>query len=123
MRISWSIALLSILFVGAGALHFIIPRPYEQIVPGWLPNAPLVVRVSGIAEILGGLGLLVPSLRIAAGWGLILLLVAVLPANVQMLKLAMHAAETSRLWLVALWVRLPLQAAMIWWVFQSAIRR
>ena len=123
MRISWSIALLSSLFIGAGLLHFILPHRYEEIVPPWLPHASWIVRLSGIAEIIGGIGLLISSTRAAAGWGLILLLVAVFPANVQMLSMAMHAAETSRLWLVALWVRLPLQAAMIWWVFQSAIRR
>ena len=104
-------------------LHFILPHRFEEIVPPWLPHASWMVRLSGIAEIVGGLGLIISSTRAAAGWGLILLLVAVFPANVQMLKLAMHAAETSRLWLVALWVRLPLQVALIWWVYKSAIRR
>jgi uncharacterized membrane protein len=119
IRIPWSIALLAILFVGAGALHFIIPRPYEGLVPTWLPNSPIVVRLSGVVELLGGVGILIPVTRPAAGRGLILLLIAVFPANVEMLRLA-HAASASGLWQVGLWLRLPLQVALIWWVWRAA---
>ena len=121
MRISSSLAVLAMLFIGAGALHFISPRPYEEIVPTWLANAPLLVRLSGVAELLGGVGLLIPVMRCAAGWGLILLLVAVFPANLEMLRLA-HSANASGLWQAGLWLRLPLQAALIWWVWRVASR-
>ena len=120
-RMTWSIALLALLFVGAGVLHFVMPRPYERIVPQWLPNAALLVKLSGVAEILGGLGLLIPVTRQAAGWGLILLLISVFPANVEMLRLA-RAGHATRLWQAGLWLRLPLQALMIWWVWRSAAR-
>ena len=121
LRMTWSIALLALLFVGAGVLHFVMPRPYERIVPVWLPNAALLVKLSGVAEILGGLGLLVPATRHAAGWGLILLLISVFPANVEMLRLA-RATHASRLWQAGLWLRLPLQVVLIWWVWRSAAR-
>ena len=121
LRMSWPIALLALLFVAAGVLHFVLPRPYERIVPAWLPNAALLVKLSGVAEILGGLGLLIPVTRQAAGWGLILLLLSVFPANVEMLRLA-RATHASRLWQAGLWLRLPLQALLIWWVWRSAAR-
>jgi uncharacterized membrane protein len=42
-RTSWSTILLAVFFVFAGAMHFVIPRSYERIVPAWLPNAAIVV--------------------------------------------------------------------------------
>jgi len=120
MRLSWSIGLLALLFVAGGAMHFILPHSYEEVVPAWLPKAPLLVRLSGIAEIVGGLGLLLPATRAAAAWGLILLLLAVFPANVEMLRLA-QAAGAARLWQAALALRLPLQGVLIWWVWRAAL--
>ncbi|MCW2928112.1 MAG: hypothetical protein JWM86_2080, partial [Thermoleophilia bacterium] len=70
-------ALLAAAFVGAGALHFIRPDGFVNIVPEQLPNPELLVAISGVAEVLGGVGLLVPRTRVAAGWGLAALLVAV----------------------------------------------
>ena len=71
-------------FVLAGVNHFIFPAFYAGLVPPWLPAAGVLSAVAGGAEIVGGLGLLVPRLRRAAGWGLIALLIAVFPANVHM---------------------------------------
>ncbi len=121
-RVPWSLIALALFFAGAGGLHFVLPRAYARIVPPWLPNAPLLVAVSGAAEVIGGIGLLLPLTRRAAAWALIALLIAVLPANVQMLRLD-QAAGASVLWQIALWVRLPLQGVLIWWVWQVAWRR
>ena len=115
-----NIFLLSAIFVFAGALHFVIPNRYMGIMPLWIPFQRQMVYVSGAAEILGGLGLLVPRLREAAGWGLIALLIAVFPANVQMLVNAMHNGS-SGLYIAALLLRLPLQPLLIIWVYRSAI--
>lgn len=105
---------LALLFVGAGVLHFVRPEPYLRIMPPYLPAHLQLVYISGAAEILGGLGLLLPATRRLAGWGLILLLVAVFPANIYMLQT--HGAGLSvPLW--ALWLRLPLQAVLIAWVW------
>ena len=121
-KIRWPLALLALFFASAGVLHFVAPAPYERIVPAWLPNAPLLVAVSGAAELAGAIGLLLARWRRPAAWGLITLLVAVFPANVQMLNLAIaaHATPATR---AALWFRLPLQGLIIWWVWISAIRR
>ncbi len=120
-RFRWSVILIALLFITAGVLHFLIPRPYERIVPLWLPNAPGLVQLSGIAEIAGALGLLWTRTRRAAGWGLILLLVAVFPANMEMLRQA-RAADVALSWQGVLWLRLPLQGVLIWWIWRSAVR-
>jgi uncharacterized membrane protein len=114
--------LLSVFFGIAGLMHFLRPGMYVAIVPPWLPNSEILVLLSGSCEILGGLGVLHPATRRFAGWGLIALLIAVFPANVQMLHLA-YVSHASALWKLALWLRLPLQIPLIWWAWHSAARR
>jgi uncharacterized membrane protein len=116
-----ALAPLVLLFATAGVTHFVTPQFFERIVPPWLPDAPLLVGISGAAELLGACGLLLARTRRAAGWGLLALLVAVFPANIRMLQMAIagHAPIWYR---IALWVRLPLQPALGWWVWRAAIR-
>jgi uncharacterized membrane protein len=111
--------LLGLLFVGAGMLHFLAPGAYERIMPPYLPLHRELVYLSGAAEILGGLGLLPKRTRRAAGIGLVLLLIAVWPANVQMLIDA-RASQEPRWWLALLWARLPLQVVLIAWVWRAS---
>jgi uncharacterized membrane protein len=109
---------LALLFIGAGVLHFLHPEPYLRIVPPALPAPRLLVLLSGVAEVAGGLGLLLPATRRWAAWGLLALLVAVLPANVYMVGLAGELHIPA--W--ALWARLPLQPLLlwaVWWVCRS----
>jgi uncharacterized membrane protein len=114
--------LLAALFVGAGLLHFIAPRSYQAVMPAWLPWHAALVAVSGAAEIAGGVGVLVAPLRRAAGWGLIALSIAVLPANVQMLQDGLATGRPA--WQLALLaLRLPPQAALVWWIWRVAARR
>lgn len=121
-RLSLSHVLIAAMFIGAGTLHLLRPGSFLSMVPPWLPAPMLLVLVSGVCELLGGVGVLLPATRVAAGWGLIALLVAVLPANVQML-LDARAVGASRSWQSALVVRLPLQLVLIWWVHRAAVRR
>jgi uncharacterized membrane protein len=107
---------LGVFFIGAGVNHFLIPRAYESIVPPYLPNPKALVQISGTAEIAGGAGALMPSTRRAAGWGLIALLIAVFPANLHM---ALHPDEFRRIPRWALWARLPLQPAAMWWAWRA----
>jgi uncharacterized membrane protein len=104
-------------FVVAGMLHFAMPPFYLAIMPRWLPSPLLLVYVSGVLEILGGLGLLVSATRAAAGIGLILLLAAVLPANIEMLRLA-RLRGASAFFQAACWLRLPLQPLLMYWVWR-----
>ena len=104
-------ALMAVLFVGAGVMHFLRPRGFVRIVPEQLPRPELLVSISGVAEVLGGVGLLVPPVRRAAGTGLVALLLAVFPANVNMAVHAERLGAGLPEW--ALWLRLPLQPALI----------
>jgi len=112
---------LGVFFVAAGALHFLRTEMYVRTIPPWLP-APLdLVYVSGVFEILGGLGVLIPASRKLAGGGLIVLLIAVFPANLQM---ATHASDYADIASpLLLWLRLPLQALLIYWVRQVCFPR
>jgi uncharacterized membrane protein len=106
-------------FVVAGALHFAMPRPYEAIVPPWLPRHRELVYASGVAEMVGGAGLMTP-LRRPAGWWLIATLVAVFPANLHM---ALHPEQFPKVpgGRAGLYARLPFQAVFIAWV-RAAMR-
>lgn len=119
-RVTVSLVIIAAIFVTAGITHFVKPSWFVRIVPPWLPAPLVLVLISGVFEMLGGVGVLVPATRVAAGWGLIALLVAVFPANVQML-LDAHAAHASRLWQAGLVARLPLQPALIFWVYKAAL--
>ena len=105
---------LSLLFVTAGAFHVVNPNIFLSIVPPWLPFPLEAVYLSGVAEIAGGLMLLWPKSRNLGVLELTLLLLAVFPANIQMLLEAEKYAFPA--WI--LWARLPLQPALIallWW--------
>lgn len=109
------------LYVIAGVLHFVVPELYVQIVPPMLPYPLALVYLSGIAEIVLGLGFVHPRTRQVAAWGIIALLVAIFPANLYM---ATHgvviegapgaiADPSTR----GRWGRLPLQLVLIAWAY------
>lgn len=114
--------LLGLIFVGAGLLHFVAPMAYEKIMPPYLPLHRELVYLSGACEVLGGVGLWPKRTRPAAGIGLILLLLAVLPANVQMLLDARTAGKPPG-WISLLWLRLPLQLVLMAWVWKASRTR
>ncbi len=103
------------LYIFAGINHFLNPEIYLGIMPSGLPYPAARVAISGIAEI--GLGvLLVPQkTRRIAAWGIILLLIAVFPANIQM-ALDWHREDHAYEWIA--WARLPLQAVLVWWAWR-----
>lgn len=108
--------ILSALMATAGVFHFVHPVAFINAVPSYLPNASTLVSVSGVFEVLGAIGLLIPQTRRFSGIGLIALFIAVFPANVNM---AIHANRFSEFPPIALWIRLPLQIVLIawaWWV-------
>ncbi len=108
--------LLGVSFVVAGINHFVAPRLYLAIMPPALPWPLALIYISGAAEILGGLGVLVPSTRRLAGWGLFVLLLAVFPANIYA---AVHGVGSIPPWI--LWARLPLQIVFLAWVYWSSL--
>jgi uncharacterized membrane protein len=110
-----AVVVAAVFYLAAGSLHFIKPEQYLRIMPPYIPWHAAMVRVSGAFEILGGLGLLLPATRRAAAWGLVVLLIAVFPANLYM---ALHPIEAGAAGIapVLRWGRLPLQALLIWWL-------
>lgn len=101
-------------FMFTGVMHFVAEKFFTAIVPRQLPNPKLLVHISGVFEFLGGLGLLLPRVRRAAGLGLLALVVAVFPANVNM---AVNAERFKKFPAWSLWLRLPLQLvilAIVW---------
>jgi uncharacterized membrane protein len=106
--------LLAALMIFAGVMHFVQPAPFMAIVPPYLPAPYALVLISGFFEVLGGLGLLLPKTRRAAGWGLVLLYLAVFPANIH--SAVNHAVpEGVDISPTLLWVRLPFQFLFIAW--------
>jgi uncharacterized membrane protein len=107
-------ALFAMIFVVAGVVHFARPSGFVAIVPPYLPAPLLLVYVSGVCEVvLGGL-LLAPRLSRFAAWGLVALLIAVFPANVQM---ALHSGANPAWTPFLRWARLPAQGLLIAWAF------
>lgn len=68
-------------YAAFGVLHLIAVQSFLPIMPPWVPYPALVIQLTGLAEIAGGLGLLIPRLRRWAGLGLALYAIGVFPAN------------------------------------------
>lgn len=104
---------LAAVFLGAGVLHLMVPGPFVRITPAWAPQPALVVALTGIAELLGAAGLMIPRLRVAAGWALAAYAVCVYPANIQ------HAVNFMTSGAGLGWAyhgpRLLFQPVIVWW--------
>ncbi|GFE67923.1 DoxX family protein [Chroococcus sp. FPU101] len=99
-----------------GITHFIKPEQYARIVPPQLPHPFELVYISGVFEILGGIGLLIPYVSVAAAWGLIALYIAVFPANINQAinGIAIEGIPDIKAFY---WIRLPFQAVLIAWAW------
>ena len=106
--------IMALLYILAGIWHFVKPRMYLKIMPPYLPAHQLLVNLSGVAEIVLGIGLLVPRLQVLSAWGIILLLIAVFPANLCMYQKGGAAFGLSDR--IVFW-RLPLQLVLIAWAY------
>lgn len=108
--------LLAVFYFVAGVIHIAGPAPFLTIMPGWVPAPHAVVLLTGVAEILGAIGLVqwfsLP-LRRAAGWGLALYALCVWPANINHLILDM-AKPDGGLGLAYHVPRMFAQPAIIW---------
>lgn len=102
-----------ILYIIAGVLHFIAPDFYLKIMPPYLPFHLALVYLSGVVEIILGIGLLYKPTRKWAAYGTIALLIAVFPANWYLAfnDVPQEALGTNQT--IALWVRFPIQLLLI----------
>ncbi|MBZ4416264.1 DoxX family membrane protein [Myxococcus sp. RHSTA-1-4] len=102
-------------FIGAGLMHFFMPARYDAMIPPQLPSPRFWVLLSGVFEVAGGLGMLLRRTRRPAAWGLIALLLAILPANIH------EAASNSASHVLPFpdwyfWLRIPFQLVYVAWV-------
>lgn len=121
---SWRGALpyaLALMFLFTAAAHFNAMRhDMLKMVPPWVPQPEAVVAVTGVLEILGALGLMIPKTRRAAGIALILFLIAVFPANVHA---ALNEVTMGGRPATPLWLRLPMQLLFILLLWWGAVKR
>lgn len=108
---------MGILYVLAGVNHFKNPKFYLKIMPPYIPAHKLMVDLSGIAEVVLGLGLMFPVTRSWAAIGVILLLIAVFPANIYMLTEKLAKRKFRKIPVGFLWFRLPLQLGLMYWAY------
>ncbi|SNS42924.1 Uncharacterized membrane protein [Ekhidna lutea] len=108
-----SLWIMAILYIIAGINHFVMPRFYEKIIPPFLGNKQMINWLSGAAEIILGVLLLIPEYTSFAAWGIMALLIVVFPANIYHF---MKGWQKKKLvWVLAL--RLPLQFVLVWWAY------
>ena len=114
------LVIMGLFYVVAGINHFRSPLSYVAIMPPYIPWPLVMIYISGVAEILGGIGVLVPDgfvfprMRAFAAWGLVLMLIAVLPVHINM---CLHPEQFPGVPLWAIWLRLPLQLPLILWAW------
>ncbi|HVF80721.1 MAG TPA: MauE/DoxX family redox-associated membrane protein [Flavisolibacter sp.] len=109
----YSLYVMVILYLLAGANHFWRPDGYLKIIPRFLPWHGALNYLAGAFEILFAVMLLFRATRGIASWGLVILLILVFPANIQM-AVDYNEQQHPLLWVA--YLRLPLQLILIWWV-------
>lgn len=109
--------IMAVFYVVAGVMHFTHSEYYLPMMPLYLPWHAALIFLSGVAEVGLGVAVLIPALRWLAAWGIVLLLIAIFPANIH---IALHnvpvfgATEGAGVWN---WVRLPLQGVLMLWAW------
>jgi uncharacterized membrane protein len=106
--------ILATAFLAAGVLHVVAPQPFLTIMPPWVPSAPTVILLTGLAEIAGAVGLMIPRLRRAAAIGLALYAACVFPANIQHAISDLALADPQLGWIYH-GPRLLFQPVIVWW--------
>lgn len=110
----WDLILMSIVYVFAGAMHFIKPKAYVKIMPKFLPKRRTLNLVAGAFEIMAGIGLLFTETRTYSAIFIISMLVVFLLVHFNMLRGEKYALGYPR-WVLIL--RIPLQLVFIWWAY------
>jgi len=109
----WHQYLLAVIFILGGVNHFRKPKIYERIMPPYLPAHNSLVLISGILEMLFGFMLITKENQPIGAWGIIILLVLFIPIHIYMLQDKKASLKLPK-WVLI--IRLPLQAALIYWV-------
>lgn len=118
MNLPWHLYLMAILYILAGLNHFRNPGMYIRIIPPFFKNPKLLNTVSGLAEVILGILLMLSFTTKYAAWGIIALLIAIFPANFYMFQNKKASFGLPK-WI--LFVRLSLQIVLIVWAFQYTL--
>jgi uncharacterized membrane protein len=114
MNLPWHLYLMALIYVVAGLNHFRSPKLYERIIPPYFPNPKLLNMISGFAEVVLGIALLIPVSSNYAACGIIALLIAVFPTHIYMYQ---NDKAGMRLPKLILLLRMPLQLGLIYWAY------
>lgn len=114
MDLPWHLYLMALIYTVAGLNHFRSPKLYQKIIPPYFPNPKLLNQISGSAEVILGITLIIPLLSNYAAWGVIALLIAVFPTHVYMYQ---NEKAAMRLPKYILLLRMPLQLVLIYWAY------
>jgi uncharacterized membrane protein len=123
-RLAWPAAVrvgLAVMIMFTGVSHFTsLGRDMANMIPPPLTGAMWVIHLTGVLELAGAVGLLVPATRRAAGICLIILIAAMFPANVYA---ALQGVTLGGRPATALWLRTPMQLFWLWALWWSSVRR
>ncbi len=114
MKYPWHLYLMALTYVIAGIMHFVRPKMYMRILPGYLPGHKLLVIISGIAEIVIGIALCFSATKNLAIYLVIAMLTFFLPAHFHMLFNKKASMGIAKWVLVA---RIPLQFLLMFWAY------
>ncbi|MDQ3142169.1 MAG: DoxX family protein, partial [Bacteroidota bacterium] len=110
----FSLYLMITFYTITGLIHLVHPEVFIRIMPHWLPYPNQLVFISGVCEILFAAMLIFSNTRRIGLWGIMLLLIAVFPANIQMM-LNYYEENNKYLWIAIL--RLPIQIILLLWAY------
>ncbi|WP_252729994.1 DoxX family protein [Zobellia uliginosa] len=114
MNYPWHLYLMGLTYTMAGIMHFVKPKMYMRIMPQYLPNHKLLVLLSGVAEIILGIGVCFPITKNFSIYGLVLMLAVFLLVHFYMLSSKKASAGFPK-WLLLL--RLPIQFVLMYWAY------
>ncbi len=110
----WHLYLMAAMYIVAGLMHFIKPRAYTSIMPRYIPAPKSMVFLSGLAEVILGVGCIFVTTRTLSLWGIILMLIAFLPVHIDMLSNEKIKKKVPA-WFI--WLRLPMQFGLMYWAY------
>ncbi len=108
--------IVSLFFISGGVAHFLFMNFFVMSMPEYLSYHKELVIISGIFELFGGIGVLVPQTRLLAGYCLIALVIAVYPANINM---ALNPEKYKDIPELFLYIRLPFQFLFVWFIWRA----
>ncbi len=114
MSEAWHYNVMAMMYVLAGIMHFIKPKVYMRVMPNYLPKHRLLVYLSGVAEILLGIGLYFSMTAKWSLYGIILMLIVFLMVHFYMLSGEKASAGIPK-WILVL--RIPLQFGLMYWAY------